>query len=481
MKYQTRRDFLKTTLIAGAGLAVLPSILPSSVFGKVRPNSRINVLQIGCGRMGTGDMEDTMAYTDLCRMVAVCDLDSKRANSARDKVVNFYKQKGESEVDVKVYHDYREAIARPEIDAVIVSTPDHSHALIAVQAALAGKHLYVQKPLTYGIAESIALRTVVQARKVILQTGSQQRSEKPYHAFRAASEAVRAGRVGQLKTIKIGVGLDKAKGKPFAPGVAPANLDFERWLGPAPAQEYMEERVHPQASHGRPGWITTEDFGLGMITNWGAHHIDIAQWAMGMELSGPRTIEATAEFMANDVWTVHAAYHVEMLYPNGVQVILDNKFENGLHFEGTEGWIFCKRGSARATSSDPNASEPEDPRGPLRASSPKLLEPVGSRAKRWMPSANHYLNWLECVAANRQPIAPVDQAARSLQACATAWIGMKLKRKLTWDAKKEAFIGDDEANALRERPARKPEYDLNLVMQKAGLGRRIKEPRKVAR
>jgi len=228
--------------------------------------------------------------------------------------------------------------------------------------------------------------------------------------------------------------------------------------------------VHPQNSFtGRPGWITTEDFGLGMITNWGAHHIDIAHWAMGMELSGPTTIDAHAEFMTNDVWTVHTTYHVEMLYPHGVQVILDNKFENGLLFEGSEGTVFCKRGRELVTASDPTANEPEDPRGPLRASDPKILSPLGKDAKRWPASPNHYFNWVDSVIANRDPIAPVDQAVRSLEACAAAWISMKLKRKLTWDATRETFVGDDEANAMRGRKPRKPEYDFNSAIRKSGL------------
>jgi myo-inositol 2-dehydrogenase/D-chiro-inositol 1-dehydrogenase len=466
MKNPTRRGFLKTSVLGTAGLIVLPNILTGA--SKISPNRRINVCQIGCGRMGSGDMEDVMAFP-LARMVAVCDLDSKRAGLARDKVVKFYQGVGESNVDVKAYHDYHDVLARPDIDAVIISTPDHWHALVAIEAALARKHIYVQKPLTYAIAEAIALRKVVRARNVILQTGSQQRSEKPYPAFRMASEAARNGRLGRLTTIKIGIGLDKPSGKPPEPMPVPETFDYETWLGAAPEQPYMEGRVHPQNSHGRPGWITTEDFGLGMITNWGAHHIDIAQWGMGMEVSGPTTIEAQAEFMKNDVWTVHTTYHAELGYANGVKVILDNKFENGIQFEGTDGWVFCKRGSVRATSSDPNASEPEDPRGPLRASNPKLLEPLGPKAKRWPPSANHYLNWLESVAAHRDPIAPVEHSARSVSTCAAAWIGMKLGRKLTWDPVKEQFVNDAEANALRERKARKPEFDFRVVMKKAGL------------
>ncbi len=468
MKHQTRRTFIKAAVRGGAGIVILPNILPRSLFAAESPNKRIHVAQIGCGREGHVDMSGVMAHP-LCRVVAVCDLDSKRAAAAKDVVVKFYKDKGEADGEVQVFHDFHEVLARPDIDAVVVSVPDHWHALVATAAALAGKHIYVQKPITYCISEAMALRTAVRAKKVIVQAGSQQRSEHPFVAFRAASEAVRNGRIGKLQTIKIGIGLDRASGKAPAEMPVPANLDYERWLGPAPEQPYMEGRVHPQSGLGRPGWITTEDFGLGMITNWGAHHIDIAQWAMGMELSGPTTISAQAEFMKNDVWTVHTTYHAEMLYANGTQVILDNKFENGLRFEGTEGWTFCSRGSVKVTSSDGNAAEPEDTRGPLRASDPKILSPLGPDAKRWPASPNHYLNWLQSIVANRDPIAPVDQAARSLEACATAWIGMKLNRKLTWDPEKEMFVNDDEANALRTRKARKAEYDIAKVLKKAGL------------
>jgi predicted dehydrogenase len=469
MKNRSRRSFLKSSLAGGAGLVILPNILPRSLFAADSPNRRIQVAQIGCGREGTVDMKGVMAH-DLCRVVAVCDLDTRRAGIARDTVTAFYKQKGEPDGNVQVYHDFHEVFARPDIDAVVVSTPDHWHALVATAGALAGKHMYVQKPLAYCIREAMALRTAVRAKRVIVQAGSQQRSEHPFMAFRPASEAVRNGRIGKLNTIKIGIGLDRPRGIVPSPMSVPPNLDYETWLGPAPQQPYMEDRVHPQNSiGGRPGWITTEDFGLGMITNWGAHHIDIAQWAMGMELSGPNTIVAKAAFMYNDVWTVHSSYHVEMDYANDVQVILDNKFENGLRFEGTEGWIFCSRGSARVTDSDGNAGDKTDAAGPLRASDPKILSPLPSDATRWPASSNHYLNWLESIVANRDPIAPVDQAARSLEACATAWIGMKLNRKLTWNPVNESFVDDDAANAMRMRTPRKPQFDVRDLLKSAGL------------
>ena len=197
--------------------------------------------------------------------------------------------------------------------------------------------------------------------------------------------------------------------------------------------------------------------------------MDIAQWAMGQEVGGPMTIDARAEFMKNDVWTVHETYHVEMLYPKNVQVILDNKFETGLLFEGSEGTVFCTRGSEKATASDPNVPAPGETKPPLRASDPKILSLLDSNAVRWAPSEEHHLNWLEAIRDGHDPIAPIEQSARSLEACAAAWIGMKLKRKLTWDAKTEMFVGDDEANAMRSRKARKPEFDINIVMKKAGL------------
>ena len=464
----SRRRFLKTSLRGSLGLALLPSLLPSRLLGADAPSKKIQVAQIGCGRMGRGDMQNVMADS-LGRIVAVCDLDAHRLDEGRKLAENHYAQQGEKGVAIKTYHDYRDVLASPEIDAVVITVPDHSHARLAIEAAIAGKHIYVQKPVTYNIAEAIGLRRTVEATKVILQTGSQQRSERPWHSFRAASEAARNGRIGQLRTIKIGIGMDHPSGHPPTAEPVPTELDYERWLGSAPEQPYMELRVHPHDSlDGRPGWITTEDFGLGMITNWGAHHVDIAHWAMGQELGGPRTVEAEAQFMQNDAWTVHTNYHVELLYPHDVRVIIDDKLENGLRFEGDEGWVFCTRGEEPVTASDPVAADREAAR-PLRASDPKILSPLDDDAVHWPPSPSHHGNWLQSIASRQQPVAPIQQSARSLEACAAAWIAMKLKRKLEWNAATESFVNDEAANALRRRNARKPEYDFELVMKKAGI------------
>ena len=469
LRSTSRRSFLKAALYGGAGVVVLPGIIPSRLLGADSPGKKIQVAQIGCGRMGRSDMGNVMNES-LARLVAVCDLDSRRLVAGKKMVEDYYANAGEKVVTVKTFHDYREVLTSPEIDAVVISVPDHSHARLAIEAAIAGKHVYVQKPVTYNIAEAVGLRRAVEATKIILQTGSQQRSERPWRSFRAASEAVRNGRIGQLKTIRIGIGLDKPSGHAPNPMPVPHNLDYERWLGSAPEQPYMELRVHPQNSlEGRPGWMTTEDFGLGMITNWGAHHVDIAQWAMGQELGGPLTVESNAEFMHGDVWTVHTRYQVEMKYPGNVQVLLDNKFENGLRFEGDEGWVFCARSEEKMTASDPTTPAGIQQLKPLQASNPRILVPLDGNAIRWMPSRTHHGNWLESIVANRQPVAPIQQSARSLEACAAAWISMKLKRKLVWDATTEMFPGDDAANALRRRTSRKPEYDFELALKKSGI------------
>ena len=460
----SRRKFLTSSLTGCVALGVLPRFLGSPLFAAdtPAPSKRIHFAQIGCGRMGRGDMAGVMKHP-MARLVAVCDLDSKRLSAAREAGVEFYKKRGESAVDIKAYADFREVLARPDIDAVVISTPDHWHAQCAIEAALAGKHVYLQKPVTYSIAEAIALRKTVLAKKIVLQTGSQQRSSTP---FRKASEAVRAGRIGKLHTVKIGIGKDKKSGKAPAAMPVPSNLDYDRWLGAAPEQPYMEGRVHPQKELGRPGWITTEDFGLGMITNWGAHHIDIAHWAMAQEFGGPSAITAKTAFMKDDVWTVHEKYHVEMSYPNDVTVILDDKFENGLRFEGSEGWVFCQRGAERVTASDPNVASSKPP---LRSSDAKILSPLGSGAVRWQESSDHYVNWVESILANKEPIAPITQSSRTQEACSAAWIAMKLGRPVKWNAETESFGSDAEANALCGRKARKAEFDVHEILKKAGI------------
>lgn len=472
MPLRDRRHFLAMTLAGGAALLFLPRGLRGAARGRPGALATIQVAQIGCGRMGREDMKGVLA-SPLARVVAVCDVDARRLAAGKALAEEHYQKRGESGVQVAAVADVRELLARSDIDALVVSTPDHSHAWIAVAAALAGKHLYVQKPLTYDVGEAIALRRAVQAKGVVLQVGSQQRSSAPWSSFRTAAAAVRAGRIGRVQEVRIGLGTDTPSGKKPATTAPPPHLDFDRWLGPAPECDYMEGRVHPQESlSGRPGWITTESFGLGMITNWGAHHLDIAQWALRMELSGPRTVEARADFMQDDQWTVHRGYHVEIGYAGGgasgggPRVVLDDKFEVGLEFVGEEGTLFCTRGSGQVTASDPNAAASK---AALRASDAKLLLPLPESAETLPPSSDHYANWLEAIRDCKRPVAPVDQAARSLAVCYLSWLAMRLGRKLEWDPVAERFVGDDAANARLARPRRKSEFDVDALLKAAGI------------
>jgi predicted dehydrogenase len=337
------------------------------------------------------------------------------------------------------------------VDAVLVSTPDHWHALITLAAVRAGKDVYLQKPASLTIAEGRALADAVGRSGRIVQIGSQQRSSAQ---FRYAAELVRNGRIGRLQTVKIGLPGDPS-GEVEREMPVPSNLDYDAWLGSTPAVYYTEKRVHPQADYGRPGWLRCEQFGAGMITGWGAHHFDSAHWAMDTELSGPVEVWGTAEFPASGLWDVHGPFRTEALYANGVHMIVSGEFPNGIRFEGSEGWIFVSRGDETVTASDPQSAL-KDTRA-LAASDPAIVTSViGTREVHLETSADHHGNWLSCVRSRQRPIAPMEVGHRSCSACLLHHIAMKLKRRLRWDPARERFVGDDEANAMLSRPQRAP-------------------------
>jgi predicted dehydrogenase len=365
-----------------------------------------------------------------------------------------------------VYGDYRELLARKDIDAVVISTPDHWHAQLALAAVNAGKDVYLQKPMTMTHAEGVLLRDAVAKSGCILQVGSQQRSWGPNEQFRKACEFVRSGRVGQLKQVEIGLPTDPtAPDDPEQP--VPSNLNYEMWLGPTPNIYYTEQRVHPQRpidprnGYGRPGWLRNDAYCLGMITGWGAHHFDTAHWGINVELSGPSKIEGRGEFPPNKIWNVHGAYHVELTYPGNVRLTVSDKFDNGIKFIGDEGWIFVTReNTAPATASDP-AVRPTNLK-PLDASNEKLLDPKGVTVE-FQHSLSHHKNWLECVKSRRTPLAPAPIAHRANTACIVSWIAMKLGRPLTWDAKTERFVNDNQADAMLFRTERVPYGAMRLA------------------
>lgn len=451
----SRRDFLTTagkTLAATSVISGFPSIVPSSVLSAFAPSNRINIGAIGNGRISRGhDLPGLWKY-ESARIMAVCDLDSRRAEDARTLVNGYYTKKTGKKYDgVTTYGDYRELLANKDVDAVVISTPDHWHAIIAIHAVQAGKDVYLQKPASLTIAEGRALSDAVHRSGRIFQIGSQQRSSPQ---FRYAAELVRNGRIGQLRTVQVGLPGDPAgEVEPVMP--VPKNLNYDMWLGSTPIVPYTEKRVHPQAGYDRPGWLRCEQFGAGMITGWGAHHIDSAHWGMDTEYTGPLEIWGTAEFPKSGLWDVHGPFKTEAVYANGVHMIVSGDFPNGIRFEGTDGWVFVSRGNETVTASDP-VSKLQDSQA-LNASDPKIIKSViGPDDIHLYDSKDQHGNWLDCIRSRQQPIAPVEVAHRACTACLLHHMAMKLKRKLYWDPARERFKNDDEANGMLSRPMRPP-------------------------
>jgi len=433
----SRRDFLRSSAAVGAGVA-FPLIVPASVFGADAPSERIAVGCIGVGRMGDGDLGEALGIKQV-QVVAVCDLDSRRVQMAQKRVDSSYAKRNPDGQykGCAAYGDFRELLARDDIDAVQISTPDHWHTIPTIEAARAGKDIFLQKPLSLTIAEGRLVSDTVRRYGRIFQIGSQQRSDK---RFRQACELVRNGRIGKLHTIKVGFGTDPGCGpKPEMP--VPANLDYDMWLGPAPWAPYTEERVHPQNSlTARPGWLRISDYGAGMITGWGSHHLDISHWGMGTEFTGPVEVEGKAEFPKDGLWDVHGDFRIEYTYANGVKLIAaDEKvFKNGIRFEGDKGWVFVTRGAIDA--------EPKS----------LLQETIGPGETKLYESNYHKGNFYDCVKSRAETIAPVEVAHRSCSACLLGDIAMRTGRKLKWDPAKEQFINDDAATAMLSRTMRAP-------------------------
>jgi len=455
-----RRKFISRSMKAATGTVILPTIVPSSVFAKIPPSDKINIGQIGFGRIAmTHDLPETMK-NDVARIVAVADYDSVRLEKGKQFIESYYAGvKGRSGyINVKACGDYREIISDKGIDAVIISTPDHWHAQPALEAALAGKDIYLQKPTSLTVTEGRLLSNIVRDKKVILQVGTQQRSSIQ---FRLAAELVRNGRIGRLETVKIGLPGDPSG--PEAPEMpVPKNLNYDAWLGSTPEVYYTEMRVHPQNSiTDRPGWLRCEQFGAGMITGWGQHHFDSAAWGMDTELTGPVSVEAVAQFPKSGLWDVHGDFMAKAEFKNGITMLTSGGYPNGIRYEGTEGWIFVTRGEYRASPSDP--VPPGQSSKALEASDPRILtSSIGPGEIRLYESREHHENWLDCIRTRQEPVSPVEQGHRACTVCLITHIAMKLERKLAWDPEKERFLNDDEANSMLSRPQRAP-YGTNYV------------------
>ena len=423
-------------LQAAGGLFASAYFVPSTVLGASAPSNVMNIGCIGNGRMGRGDMTACLqqGMQANARVIAVCDIDSNRAALAKQLVDKFYADQLGKSLDCKVYSDFRELLAREDIDGVTVSTPDHWHAVCAVSAARAGKDIYVQKPMTYTLGEGRQLVRAVRENKRILQTGSQQRSSDN---FRQACEVVRNGRIGKLHTIRVGLPADYGTGNP-ATAAVPSNLDYDAWLGPQQEMPYAIDRVHPHEGFGRPGWLQIESYCLGMITGWGAHMNDIAQWGHGSDDSGgPVEFEATGEFPDRGLFDVHTQFLAKAKYADGVRLIMKSD-KPAVTFEGDQGTVKVWRGGIEA---NPKEILAED------------TKPNEIALQR---SSNHMLNFLESMRSRQDPIAPVEVGHRSNSICLLTHLAMKLGRKFKWDPVAEQIVGDDEANRLLDYPHREP-------------------------
>ncbi len=360
----------------------------------------------------------------VANVVAVCDVDSKHLAAAASAVE---KKSGRKPAQ---FTDYRRLLENADIDAVIIGAPDHWHALITTHACQANKDVYCEKPLTLTIHEGRVMTQVARATRRVVQTGSQQRSDDK---FRLGCELVRNGRIGRIKSVRVGLTHVNFSAPVVPDGEPPAELNYDLWLGPAPWRPYNKNRVHYNF---RFFW----DYSGGQMTNWGAHHLDIAQWGLGMDASGPLEIEATAKFDPQKRFEVPVESDITYRYAEGITLLCtqgpDRK--TGTTFEGDKGWVHVNRGNIEASDED------------------IIMTPLPADAQRLYVSKDHMDNWFDCIKTRKLPICDVEIGHRSATVCHLGSLAMRLGRKLTWDPVKEEFPGDAKANAMRHYSYRKP-------------------------
>ena len=400
---------------------------------KVGPNDTIQVGVIGTGDRFKGGLFHDVKRHKAFRIVACCDVDKKHLEGVAKMAEKEYKN------EVARYGDFRELCARKDIDAVVIATPDHWHTLTAIAALRGGKDVYCEKPLTLTINEGKALLKVARETERVFQVGSQQRSDL---YFRLACEVVRNGRLGKKLSIETRIG-ENPQGGPFKVESPPAELDYDFWLGQAPKEDYVKERVHYEFR-----WW--QAYSGGKMTDWGAHHNDIAQWGLGMDQSGPVEVEAMGYEPEQRPYCYNHPRNFEITYryANGSQVVCMGRGENGVLFTGEpikqkgkpdiSRWVFVDRGHIRASNEF------------------ILLEPLPSSATRLHVSHDHMGNFLDCVRSRKRPICDIEIGHRSVSVCHLGNIALKLKRKLKWDPAKEEFSSDEEANHLLSREMRSP-------------------------
>lgn len=422
----TRRGFIRA---AAAATAAVPAIVPASAFGRQRtaPSERIGLAFIGLGVMNRGHLNGFLGQNDV-QVLAVCDVDQTRREHAKQRVDEAYgknRKCGESPV-CDAYVDFRDILAREDVDAVVIATPDHWHAIQVIEAAKAGKDIYCEKPLSLTIREAQRMIEVVRERKRVFQTGSQQRSEFG-GKFRQACELVRSGRVGRVLTIHVGVGGPSRPCDLPEEAMEPG-LDWDRWLGPAPTRPYNSV-LSPRGVHKHfPAWRAYQEYSGGGMTDMGAHHFDIAQWALDMDKAGPVEILPPRDDRAES--------GVKFVYANGVEMIHGGP--SGLTIVGTNGVISVDR--------DHLSSVPER----------IVKDALGEKDVRLFQSPGHHRNWLDCIRSREAPICDIEIGARSVTVCHLGNLAYWHRRALRWDPAKWQFLGDDAANDWLDRVRRDP-------------------------
>ena len=424
----SRRRFLKGTAV-GAGALIFPTIVPRSVLGAGRrgaPSNRIVMGAVGLGGMGSGNLGAFLGQND-CQVVAVCDVDRNHANNAKNSVDGRYKNQ-----DCKVYTDFRELMARDDIDAISLATPDHWHAAVGIAAARSGKDVYGEKPFTHDLREGRALVEALKQHGRVWQTGSWQRS---VDNFRWGCEMVLNGRIGKVHTVEVGLPTGGGGGsEQFCD--PPAHLDYEMWIGPSPWAPYSKDRTHWN-------WRWQLDYGGGQLMDWIGHHADIAQWGLGMDRTGPVEFEpVNVEFPKEGLYNAATTYKFIGTYANGVRIVVANDRQvpkgMGTRWIGDRGWIFVDRGR---TDADPKSL---------------LKETVRPDEINLLRSPGHHRNFLDCVKSRRETLTPAEAAHRSASVGHVGLVSLMLGRKLKWDPNKEEVVGDPTANAMLGRAKRPP-------------------------
>jgi len=428
-----RRGFLKRTTEIAAGAIAFPYIVPASVFGKtggVAPSNRIVMGCIGTGWMGTDNLRSFLSEPDA-RIVAVCDIDTNHLTNAQNLVNTKYGNN-----DCTTYHDFRELIARADIDAVSLGLPDHWHSIPAISAAKSGKDIYGEKPLSYSLVEGRAMCDAVKRYGRIWQTGSWQRSQSH---FRFACELVLNGRIGKVHTVEVGLpsghtDFGRTAGQE-APESPPEELDYDMWLGPAPYAPYCPARVHKN-------WRWVLDHGGGQLMDWIGHHCDIAHWGMGTEYTGPVEIEGSGEFPRTGLWDSPTKYRVTTKYANGITMIIAGghpDIRGGTKWIGSDGWVWVTRGNRIE-------AEPEN----------LLNEIFGPEEIHLYHSPGHWRNFLDGVKTRKTTLAPCEVAHRSATPGHLGKIAMNLGRKIRFDPDTEEILNDATATKMLSRPMRGP-------------------------